>query len=47
VRPSNFLGKEQESGPGRLKVRELAKEDPEYLNAHRYLGIIHLEKEEF
>jgi tetratricopeptide (TPR) repeat protein len=29
------------------KLRELAKEDPEYLNAHRYLGIVFLEMEEF
>lgn len=40
-------GKNKNLDQAASKLRELAKEDPEYLNAHRYLGIIHLEKEEF
>lgn len=40
-------GKDKNLDLAASKLRVLAKEDSEYLNAHRYLGIVFLEKEEF
>ena len=40
-------GKDKNLDQATLRLKELVKEDPEYLNAHRYLGIVFLEKEEF